>query len=362
MNSYLSREEREHFVRATALVALLEILINGYASAKSTDPEFLKYLRMGRTLIGKALTLRADALDPEAKAEFHKQVGRLEFICMPKAEAKKAHAELVALKTTIPMEIQDFEDWYEGVVDTTCKTCLKSDYTTCQIRRVLMKYGVYPIDPEAKDKCQYCYVGTAEADKPVPEVGDELVTVQQYNLAVAEYNALDFRVHNEYLPEIEALKQKVNQLEQSAVAAADPQAAAERINSEANGLLSAVIGLANGNRLQLSLSEYMAMNLLFELQNSDSAARAICAQQIKDELLVVDMQEVITIQVKGIEEGEWRRPDTPVLKSAPSLPQSSPFVSTQADNAPPERYRVECKCGAEYFWHDECRQSKGALP
>ena len=48
MNSYLSKEEKQHFVRATALVALIEETINGYASAKSTDPGFLKYLRTQR--------------------------------------------------------------------------------------------------------------------------------------------------------------------------------------------------------------------------------------------------------------------------------------------------------------------------
>lgn len=61
MNPYLSREEKQSFVRATALVALIEETINGYASAKSTDPEFLKYLRMGRSMLAKAMTMRGDA-------------------------------------------------------------------------------------------------------------------------------------------------------------------------------------------------------------------------------------------------------------------------------------------------------------
>ena len=55
MNPYLSREEKEHFVRATALAALLENTIYGYAHAKSTDPDFLKYLRMGRTMVRKGI-------------------------------------------------------------------------------------------------------------------------------------------------------------------------------------------------------------------------------------------------------------------------------------------------------------------
>ena len=50
----------------------------------------------------------------------------------------------MALKTTMPMETQDFQDWYEAVIETTCKTCQLEDFTTCQIRRVLTKYGVLP--------------------------------------------------------------------------------------------------------------------------------------------------------------------------------------------------------------------------
>jgi len=157
MNPYLSREEKSNYVRTTALVELLETTIDGYTKARSVDKKFLKFLRMGRTLIRKAVLMRSAALTEEAKDDFYKQANRLEFICIPKLEARKAFDEILKLQTTLPMEMHDFEDWYEEVIEVTCKTCRRPDWTVCKMRRVLHKYGVYPIDPSALGKCQYSY-------------------------------------------------------------------------------------------------------------------------------------------------------------------------------------------------------------
>lgn len=50
---------------------------------------------------------------------------------------------------------------------------------------MLIKYGVYPIDPGAQGKCQYSYVGTPEAEDLQP-VDAETVPAEVYNLSVAE--------------------------------------------------------------------------------------------------------------------------------------------------------------------------------
>ena len=210
MNSYLSKEEKQHFVRATALVALIEETINGYASAKSTDPGFLKYLRMGRTMIGKALTMRGDALDPSAKEEFYKQTGRLEFICVPRAEAKKEYAQLLAMQSTIPMETKDFEDWYCSVIETTCKKCCTEKYEECQIRGILTKYGVYPIDPTAVGKCQFSYVGTPEAEELQPVEDSKNVPADVYNAALAAVKAKEASIIENYVPLIKQLQAEMD--------------------------------------------------------------------------------------------------------------------------------------------------------
>lgn len=339
MNPYLSREEKERFIRVTALASMLDDTVDGYAGVKSTDPAFLKALRMGRTMLQKALTIRASALEQSARDEFYKQISKLEFIWVPTAEAKKHLDEIVALKTTLPMELQDFEDWYCAVIETTCKTCLKTDYTECQIRRVLMKYGVYPIDPGATNKCQYCYVGTPESDKPVGETEAETVPVNRYNLAVAEYDALATEVQFEYLPKIEELQRKIEQLESLPAAPAADPAQGEEVKDKGE-LIPVTLGLLSGNKLALDLPEDFTTHLIDEMHRPSRNSRPFCACHVGDELVAVDMQDIVTIQAAGMDYVE--KPRTP-----------QPFTPRPAgeyeDTGERERYRVECKCGAEYF-------------
>ena len=62
------------------------------------------------------------------------------------------------------MELDDFADWYGEVFEKTCKSCHNEKYHECTIRRVLMKYGVYPVDEAAVDRCQYKYSGARNAE------------------------------------------------------------------------------------------------------------------------------------------------------------------------------------------------------
>ena len=398
MNSYLSREEKEHFIRATALVTQIQETIENYAGRKSTDPEFLKYLRMGRTMLSKAMEMRSAALDRDEQKEFFRQTERLELIFVPKAEAKKAYAELVALKTTIPMELADFEEWYSCVIEVTCKTCTFENYAACPIRKILTKYGVFPIDPEAKDKCQYCYVGTDQIDKPEPVAGVATVPVEQYNVAVAEYKLLQKKVAalsqdydarfaadfekaiqqcvengccpecgdseshkkdctvgeqeriivKEYENQIERLNKKVEDISEqliiakkAAAAAPVPQPVPEVTSNKK--LLPVTLGLTSGNKLSLELPEIFARNLLSEIQRTSRSARAICSHQVGGERITVDMQEIVTLQATGLVDAPKPQPK-PLIK-----PQQVEVSQETLCSDGRERYSVECKCGAEYF-------------
>lgn len=79
-------------------------------------------------------------------------------MCLPKPEALKANKELLALRSVLPMKIQDFEDWYSVVIEGTCKVCQRKDYAECLARRVMTDYGVYPVNPDAVSTCQYSYI------------------------------------------------------------------------------------------------------------------------------------------------------------------------------------------------------------
>lgn len=322
MNPYLSREEKANFVRVTAMLAQLEDTIEAYSKARSIAPEFLRYLKTGRTWLAKAMTMRGDALDADAKLEFAKQASRMTCIFVPTAEAKKANAELLALKTTLPMEAQDFEDWYETVIEATCKICERDDYADCNIRRVLTKYGVYPIDPEACGKCQYSYAEPFELSPKLQQVAKELLQADPLDEVAATAEPVPEELANPW------------------------------------SRLPVIIGLHNGSMLTLDLPATMATNLLYELKTTSPKHRAIIANHIDGELVVIDMQDVVTMQVAGIDGGTWER------LGRTDAPTAAPEISERSDER--EQYRVECKCGAEYVcnmnpgrYKARCRQCNG---
>ena len=49
------------------------------------------------------------------------------------------------------------------------------------------------------------------------------VSAEKYNLAVAEYSVLETKVREEYMPEIETLRQKIEQLESAAASEVSDQ-------------------------------------------------------------------------------------------------------------------------------------------
>lgn len=361
MNAYLSREEKENFIRATALAAQLENTIDSYTKSKSIDPEFLKYLRTGRTWVAKAMTMRSDALSDDARVEFAKQVSRMELLFVPTLEAKKVHAELMALKTTLPMELQDFEDWYESVIETTCKRCLREDYADCKTRRVLAKYGVYPIDPGAVGKCQYSYVGTPEQEELQPSDA-EIVPAAMYNLALAQLAELNDAL-DDWHKKHAALEIELNAKEEAWVCndcvkaqqtPGDTALQARLKTSEEEYPVS--IAFVSGGETEYSLPASMAKNMIREFQKPRHT-RPVCAQYVSEigRLMAIDLQEVAYLQVDKLPPGDWIRERTDTKSGA----------ATPAER---ERYRIECKCGAEYFvslGHIRnrafCRECKGVV-
>lgn len=433
MNAYLSKEEKHHFIRLSALALLIEPIIDEYSQAKSTDKDFLKYLRMGSTLINKALEMRGAALEKDAKADFVKQVRRLEFICVPTLEAKKAHAELLTLRSTIPMEIEDFQDWYSAVIETTCKRCYTDNFAECPIRKVLSKYGVYPIDPEAKGKCQYSYVGTPEAEELQPVEGPMAVPADVYNAALAAVKGKENAINELYVPlikqlqdeinnaktqlvdilyleddrpenpsldeliscvkesfqncdaqdhdqmeEIRSLRAQVAETEGKLLAAKDEierldtlvedisEVEQERdkfrhqvteLESQLQAAVAAqeqpkeeypvTIYLAGGGEFEYLLPARMAEVMIKEIQQPRHS-RSTCAQYAGGYLVAIDLQEVVALHVDKLPPGDWVK-----QKAVQDVPGQQ------------EKYRVECKCGAEYFielaagktkaWCRECR-------
>ncbi|MCC5468126.1 DUF5651 domain-containing protein [Pelosinus baikalensis] len=67
-------------------------------------------------------------------------ISKLRIMFMATPEAVQANKDMLQLKSTLPIYVEDFQDWYSFVIESTCKTCTRADYTECAARRVLSKY------------------------------------------------------------------------------------------------------------------------------------------------------------------------------------------------------------------------------
>lgn len=387
MNAYVAKYEKESLIRLLVLQPLVETLISSYAADEKTDTKFLAALRQSRTRLDNAIKLRRSFLDKEADDKLVKSANKLNVLFLPTPEYKKAFKEMMDLKENFPMGVEDFNDWYSFVIETTCKTCTREDYEDCPARRVLSSYDVCPIDPGAVGKCQYSYVGTPEAEELQP-VDAETVTAEKYNQAVAESTAL-----RDQLIEYNRLKCELNALlhpnwsgsenlslgdlvacvrgdlkrfqEKTRVQAdeiknlreinesmekADKEQLAylhkiEQERDKARELLAAAmtaqeqpkeeypvsIGLASGGEFDYVLPAHMTEIMIREIQQPRQY-RSTCAQYVDGSLVAIDLQGVVALHVDKLPPGDWVR-----QKAVSDVPGQL------------EKYRVECKCGAEYF-------------
>lgn len=173
MNPYLSRKEKENFVRFTLLEALLDIIIADYAKSKKTDSRFMGDLRRAKTFSTKALDRRMEYLDEDARKDLAAAVERMELLFVPRNEVKKHYAEVAKLNTHVSLEADDFKDWYEFLIEHACRTCRRTDFKECRVRQILMKYGTYPYNPAARALCQYSYC--EESRQGIGAVGEALL-------------------------------------------------------------------------------------------------------------------------------------------------------------------------------------------
>ncbi|AIF52036.1 hypothetical protein UFO1_2489 [Pelosinus sp. UFO1] len=321
---------------------VLKDAIDIYAGLESTDKAFLSELRHGKTRINKAIAYRRSALDKEADEKLTASVAKLHPMFLPTPEAKKAHKEILELQTTLPMNVEDFQDWYSFVIETTCKTCTRADYEECPARRVLNKYEVFPFDPEAKNKCQYSYampeeneiaslgivsaVTSNDTGETLAKIQDDCECVelreakQQINIMENDYKALYERNRN-LIQQVEELT--IEQINDSLECDSE---------EETGDYMSIEILLNTGEKPSMCLPARMVECLMEEIKRPNRLTRSICSQHVNDELITIDMQNVVAIHVTGLPELDWIRPQ-PVYE----------YTTEQ------ERYRVECKCGAEYF-------------
>jgi hypothetical protein len=396
MNQYLSRDEKENLVRLMTLRVQLEKVIELYSGLKNVDKKFLSELRHARTRLENSAEIRLNYLDDQAKENLLLSIAKIRIMFMATPEAIQANKEMLQLRSTLPINVEDFKDWYEFVIEHSCKTCTKTDYIECAARRVLTKYDVVPVNPEAKEKCQYSYVGTPEAEELQEETAVDMVPAKKYNQAVAEFAALNAKAagleerlteydrlkgelnvvlhpdddgpenpsmcdivayirgdKNQFAKEIELLRGQVQNLQEQRDSLISQNAkSANKVEELAieqvkdlwgeededtvydDDLLPLSLGLNNGNKLELWLPESMAKKLIADIQRP-RLSRSICARYVDGEFVAIDLQEVVAMRVSGLIDADYIRPQ---------------LVQSQANSISERgRFRVECYCGAEYF-------------
>jgi hypothetical protein len=92
------------------------------------------------------------------------------------------------------------------------------------------------------------------------------------------------------------------------------------------------LALNNGLKIVMPLPAHMTECLMEEIQRPNRLSRSTCAKFVNGEFVTIDMQKVVAMHVSGPPDAEWVE-----TKQAPVIYESS---------SEPERYRVECKCGA----------------
>ena len=351
----MSKEEKANLVRLMVLQPLLSELITVYTGLKSTDKKFLTELKHGQTRLKKAVDIRLDDLEPEAMENLTKSVAKMHLMFLPTPEAKKEHKAAQEIRTHFPMAMDDFNDWYGFVIETTCKTCTRADYEECAARRVLTKYDVFPVDPEAQGKCQYSYTdGVAAVEAAVTAI-----------MAAAEDSG-----------EEEVLVQPEPEPESEPILSTEPAALLVRQTGELDapaatakddGLLSTDIILNSGYKAHLLLPEHMAHNILNEFKRPNRNSRALCGCHLGSELVAIDMAEVAMMTITGMPEGTWQK-EKPVYSQPTPARQPIETAPEPKHDEERERYRVECECGQEYFCsmntgrdRARCRECKATL-
>jgi hypothetical protein len=330
MNPYVSQTERENLIRLLVVQPILQEIIKVYAGQDGTDKKFIGDLRHARTRMDKAIDARRSFLDPDADERLRKSVGRLQLLFMPTPEAKKAHKEMLELKSNFPMDVSDFGDWYSFVIETTCKTCIRTEYEECPARRVLAKYDVHAIDSGATNKCQYSYVGTPEAETLAAEIDAETVPTEKYNQAVAELNVMTERFEQS----VQRCSELEQRLEESKAPSQELIELSERYKELATDFDSLTVKvkseyLPEFERQRARIAEMEEVNA--------TVIMAVAAHETAKEKMVEAMAKLFKQPVSAPQP----------VREEKKIPD--PVIS------PIQQYKIECKCGASYH----CRMSGG---
>lgn len=321
-------DKKKNMIRLLVLQPVVEELTQAYTEDENIDKKFLAELRQSRTRLNKAIELQCSSLGKEISDELIQEASKLQVMVLGEPESGELQPSFV------------------DVVPTEVYTLAVSQFAAREAH--LAEYKQELID-----------ILYLEDDRPENLSMEEII-------ACLRQTCHDFEKQDrEQMEEIRELRGQINilqgilagaegridDLEKQAAEYAEAAAAAQEVPKEEYPVS---IGLASGGEFEYVLPAAMTEAMIREIQQPRHS-RSTCAQYAGGRLVAIDLQEVVAIHVDKLPQGDW------VKKKA----AAESNVSAQSEL---ERYRVECKCGSEYFadmntgrskaW---CRTCKGAV-
>jgi hypothetical protein len=157
-----------------AFISLLTLMESGYGNAKSTDKEFLKTMRMVKTLSERLLRLRMQFLDRKEIDKLVADVHKHQVVCRPKDVVIREQKEIDKLNSVTVITDDDFLDLVQWTIENTCKVCTNCgpEIEQCALRELWLKHDIAPLYPDATDSCPYQYGEEWQNNSPVGSVGE----------------------------------------------------------------------------------------------------------------------------------------------------------------------------------------------
>lgn len=212
-SKYLNKSEKNNLVQFASLLGMVEKSIEDIGEIPTTDKEYLRYLRTGRSWLAKAIELRLDNLDDDACRDFLKHTKRIEpILFIPSSQAKKEWALVKEMESTVCIPIDQFQDLYCEVIEKTCKVCVEKDYKKCGMYLPLLENNITAISPDAVDRCPYSYVDNESELKLLEEHKEHLAARKNLDIIDKAEKKLI-----EIMKERDDLREKVMHLEMEVV-------------------------------------------------------------------------------------------------------------------------------------------------
>lgn len=147
MKNYLNKQERNDLIMVQAIIGYINIAFEKWYERGNITKEELKYIRMARSLIKKAISGVRSRQDKDFNNKLKRDIDNIELLCLPKTKAQvmleqyeKDKEEEMCL-----VHRQTLELMAEKALGN-CDPCAE-DHTKCKLREAFIELNIPVFDP-----------------------------------------------------------------------------------------------------------------------------------------------------------------------------------------------------------------------